>query len=88
MDRKILRTVWNSKPDYSTTNPRAIGGFRAIMNSGDWLSRRHAATGGAKQPQVASGNVKYVYDSSNYTRYVREKALNKARQEWQKKSPY
>jgi hypothetical protein len=99
MERNILRSVWNT--NYSCNNNRAIGGFRAVMNAGDYLSRVNSACGGPNQvtsrpgmmvmstkdgvvggpcdpnkPPIASTNVKYVYDSSDYTRYMKEKSVN------------
>ena len=100
MGRNILREVWNT--NYSSNkNKRAIGGFRAVMNAGDYLSRVNSACGGPNQvtsrpgmmvmstkdgvvggpcdsskPPIASTNVKYVYDSSDFTRYMKEKSIN------------
>ena len=100
MGRNILREVWNT--NYSSNkNKRAIGGFRAVMNAGDYLSRVNSACGGPNQvtsrpgmmvmstkdgvvggpcdqskPPIASTNVKYVYDSSDFTRYRKEKSMN------------
>jgi len=101
MERNILRTVWNSNYACDINNPRVIGGFRAVMNAGDYLSRKNSACGGPNQvtsrpgmmvmttkdgapgrpcdpsvPPIASTNVKYVYDSSDFTRYLKEKSIN------------
>jgi len=100
MERNILRSVWNTNYECGKTG-RAIGGFRAVMNAGDYLSRVNSACGGSNQvtsrpgmmvmstkdgvvggpcdrskPPIASTNVKYVYDSSDFTRYRKEKSIN------------
>ena len=99
MGRNILREVWNT--NYECHSGRAIGGFRAVMNAGDYLSRVNSACGGPNQvtsrpgmmvmstkdgvvggpcdsskPPIASTNVKYVYDSSDFIRYRKEKSMN------------
>ena len=103
--RKVLRDGWNTTmagPTYKGYS-RKIGPFRAVMNAGDWLSRKNYACGGPNPMSsnspgwsgslifmgsqinncdntgvpAASCNVKYVYDSSLYTRYQREQAINR-----------
>ena len=101
MERNILRSVWNTNYSCKKNSGRAIGGFRAVMNAGDYLSRVNSACGGPNQvtsrpgmmvmstkdgvvggpcdqskPPIASTNVKYVYDSSDFTRYLKEKSMN------------
>jgi hypothetical protein len=101
MERNILRSVWNTNYSCKKNSGRAIGGFRAVMNAGDYLSRVNSACGGPNQvtsrpgmmvmstkdgvvggpcdqskPPIASTNVKYVYDSSDFTRYRKEKSMN------------
>ena len=97
LERNVLRNVWNNN---NNDIPRAIGGFRAVMNAGDYLSRVNNSCGGSNQVGTRPGvlrltkkdgvghcynqhvptsntNVKYVYDSSDFTRYRREKSINK-----------
>tara|TARA_A100001015_G_scaffold21905_1_gene24860 strand:- start:1287 stop:1688 length:402 start_codon:yes stop_codon:yes gene_type:complete len=76
-----------------------LGGFRRVMNAGDYLGRVNKGCGGSNQITsrpgslvlttkdsitrcnsdipVANTNVKYVYDSSDFIRYRREKSINK-----------
>ena len=103
LERNVLRTVWNNNYHCNkdpNKKQRAIGGFRMVMNAGDYLSRVNAPCGGSNQvtsrpgmmvmttkdgvqqcghehPPVANTNVKYVYDSSDFIRYRREKSINK-----------
>tara|TARA_Y100000741_G_scaffold283436_2_gene223190 strand:+ start:4470 stop:4994 length:525 start_codon:yes stop_codon:yes gene_type:complete len=100
MERDIVRQVWNTNC-YGKNNSRGpqIGGFRRVMNAGDYLSRVNDDCGGSNQITsrpgslvlttkdgvrrcnseipVANTNVKYVYDSSDFIRYRREKSINK-----------
>lgn len=100
MERDIVRQVWNTNC-YGKTSHRGpqIGGFRRVMNAGDYLGRVNAGCGGSNQitkrpgslvlstkdgvrrcnseVPVANTNVKYVYDSSDFIRYRREKSINK-----------
>jgi hypothetical protein len=48
MDRKIIRSSWNNAYAVGTVNGkgRAIGPFRAVTNSGDFLSRQNYSCGG------------------------------------------
>ena len=101
--RTELRRVWNT--NYTSGvyngNRRAIGPFRAVMNSGDFLSRPNYICGGpnpnngthaaAKPPSLrgfvnvcdatgvpsSSCNVKFVADSSDYTKFRRQTAFAK-----------
>lgn len=101
MERDIVRQVWNTNcynKGKSTSGPQ-IGGFRRVMNAGDYLARVNDGCGGSNQITnrpgslvlstkdgvrrcnseipVANTNVKYVYDSSDFIRYRREKSINK-----------
>ena len=102
LERNVLRTVWNNNYHCNkdpNKKQRAIGGFRMVMNAGDYLSRVNAPCGGSNQvtsrpgmmvmttkdgvqqcghehPPVANTNVKYVYDSSDFTRYRKESSIN------------
>lgn len=100
MERDIVRQAWNTNC-YGKKNHRGpqIGGFRQVMNAGDYLSRVNDGCGGSNQITkrpgslvlstkdgvrrcnseipVANTNVKYVYDSSDFIRYRREKSINK-----------
>lgn len=48
IDRKIIRSSWNNAYAVGTVNGkgRAIGPFRAVTNSGDFLSRQNYSCGG------------------------------------------
>ena len=102
--RRELRKSWNTS--YATGNVngynRRIGPFRAVTNSGDFLSRPNYICGGpnpannthatpARQLGLggimnacdttnipsSSCNVKFVADSSDYTKFRRQTACNK-----------
>ena len=100
--RDVLRRMWNGSNANLTT--RAIGGFRAVNNAGDPLSRKNYSCGGPNPlssrpgipnvttrdgPPGTSGcdqtniepstcNVKYVYDSSDFIRFRKLRALNRS----------
>ena len=101
--RRELRSVWNTNYTNGTYKgvKRAIGPFRAVMNSGDFLSRPNYICGGpnpsnnthasarrislggfinhcdATQIPSSSCNVKFVADSSDYTKFRRQSAFAK-----------
>ena len=100
MERDIVRQVWNTNCyGKETKQGPKIGGFRRVMNAGDYLGRVNYGCGGSNQITkrpgslilstkdgvrrcntkipVANTNVKYVYDSSDFIRYRREKNINK-----------
>lgn len=66
-EKKILRKVF---PKPATNVPQTP--FRLVMNAGDPNLRQNSTTTGA-----ASGNQKFVYDSSDYIRF--KKLQNKNR---------
>ena len=99
--RKVLRRGWNTEYARGNVNgyQRIITPFRAVNNSGDFLSRVNYVCGGPNQvnasypgwksrigsiishcdgTNIASStcNVKFVADSSDYTRFRKEKAWN------------
>ena len=99
--RRELRKSWNTGYASGTYNGnnRIVTPFRAVTNSGDFLSRTNYICGGpnpANNTHVgykislggivsncdgtnvpsSSGNVKYVPDSSEYTKYRRQRAFN------------
>lgn len=99
--RKQLRTAWNTSYARGTVNgkKRAIGPFRAVMNSGDFLSRQNYVCGGPSPNHLYRGgifqrfgstisqcdntgippsatNTKFVADSSDYTRFKKQNAMN------------
>jgi len=101
MTRSILRRGWNTQ--YARGNvegrERVTTPFRAVNNSGDFLSRVNYVCGGPNQVNASypgwknrigsimsqcdgtkipssTCNVKFVADSSDYTRFRREKAWN------------
>jgi len=101
MTRRELKKSWNTAYASGTYNGnnRIITPFRAVTNSGDFLSRTNYTCGGpnpANNTHVGykislggiinncdgtnvpstSGNVKYVPDSSEYTKYRRQRAFN------------
>jgi hypothetical protein len=102
--RRELRKSWNTSYATGKVNGynRRIGPFRAVMNSGDFLSRPNYVCGGpnpannthataarqlglggimnacdATKIQPSSCNVKFVADSSDYTKFRRQTACNK-----------
>ena len=83
--RTLLRDSWNNVAVKDTQGAygRAIGPFRASQNLGDFLNRKNYKCGtrhgvcDATGIAAASGNVKFVPDSSDYTRYKREAATVK-----------
>ena len=102
--RRELRKSWNNDYTSGTYNnyKRRIGPFRAVTNSGDFLSRTDYVCGGpnpanntharASRPlglggiinacdstnvPASSCNVKFVADSSDYTKFKRQNAYNK-----------
>jgi len=102
--RRELRKSWNTSYATGKVNGynRRITPFRAVMNSGDFLSRTNYVCGGpnpannthataARQLGLggiinacdtsnipsSSCNVKFVADSSDYTKYRRQTAFNK-----------
>jgi hypothetical protein len=85
LTRDILRDSWNNVAVKDTQGSfgRRIGPFRASQNLGDFLNRKNYKCGtrhGACDDTgiaAASGNVKFVPDSSDYTRYRREAATLK-----------
>lgn len=101
MARRELVKSWNTAYATGTVNGknRIITPFRAVTNSGDFLSRTNYICGGpnpANNTRVgykislggiinncdnsnvpsSSCNVKFVPDSSDYTKYRRQTALN------------
>tara|TARA_Y100000992_G_scaffold128047_1_gene84184 strand:- start:942 stop:1319 length:378 start_codon:yes stop_codon:yes gene_type:complete len=83
--RTILRDSWNNTAvkDKIGNYGRIITPFRGAYNLGDFLSRKNykcGTRGGAcdnTQIVGASGNVKFVPDSSLYTRFKRQTAMTK-----------
>ena len=101
LTRNVLRRGWNTgfATGIFNTRNRMITPFRAVNNSGDFLSRKNYICGGpnpiskalhghshilggmlracdATGVPASNCNPKYVYDSSLYTRYKRERANN------------
>lgn len=99
--RRELRKAWNTSYATGVVNghKRAIGPFRAVMNSGDFLSRQNYVCGGSNPSNgmktglghrfgsivsncdgtgvpASNTNVKFVPDSSDYTKYKRQAAYN------------
>ena len=100
--RSVLRNSWNTPYATGTYNgySRVITPFRAVNNSGDFLSRKNYSSGGptptnASKPgygrligrlwtntdntgvPASSCNVKYVADSSEYSKFKRQQANNR-----------
>jgi hypothetical protein len=100
--RNVLRNAWNTPYATGTYNgnARKITPFRAVNNSGDFLSRQNYSSGGpnptnASRPgygrligrmwtntdttgvPASSCNVKYVADSSEYSKFRRQQANNR-----------
>lgn len=86
--RGVLRRAWNTPYATGTFNNknRKIGPFRAVNNLGDFLGRINYSSGGPNQkksPDDGSGvpasstNVKFVPDSSDYTRYKKQATMNR-----------
>jgi len=98
MTRRELKKTWNTTK-YSG-HSRIITPFRAVTNTGDFLSRANYACGGPNPANnthagaykislggimnncdgtnipAKSGNVKFVPDSSDYTKFKRQSAFN------------
>jgi hypothetical protein len=91
MARRILRGSWNGQYATGASNGvrRAIGPFRAVTNTGDFLSRqnyrcgdlplannvdKHCDTTGVPG---SSTNVKFVSDSSDYITFKKQSAMNR-----------
>lgn len=102
MIRRVLRSSWNTP--YAKGNfmnyGRITTPFRAVTNSGDYLSRTHYSCGGPNPTQpdrykrshnigsmfkncdstgvpASSCNVKFVADSSDYTKFKKYSAMNR-----------
>lgn len=100
--RSVLRNAWNTPYATGTYsgNTRVITPFRAVNNSGDFLSRKNYSSGGptptnASKPgygrligrmwantdstgvPASSCNVKFVADSSEYSKFRRQQANNR-----------
>jgi hypothetical protein len=100
--RKVLRIGWNTPYATGSVNGRnrVTTPFRAVNNSGDFLSRKNYSSGGpnptnASRPGYArligslwsnpdttgipssSCNVKFVADSSEYTKFKKQQANNR-----------
>ena len=104
--RRVLRDSWNNRNAQSTIHSngqdytRIVTPFRAVNNSGDFLSRKNYSSGGpnptnASRPGYArligsmwsnpdntgvpasSCNVKFVADSSEYTKFRKQQANNR-----------
>jgi len=100
LSRRVLRDSWNTAyatGTYSGKN-RVVTPFRAIMNSGDFLSRSNYVCGGpaplnkskpgyrvgsmiskcdTSNVPSSSCNVKFVADSSDYTKFKKQYAMNR-----------
>ena len=99
--RRVLRMGWNTAYATGTVNgnARKITPFRAVNNSGDFLSRKNYSSGGpnptnASRPgysrligsmfsnpdnsgvPASSCNIKFVADSSEYTKFRKQRANN------------
>ena len=85
--RSILRKGWNTAFATGLYNnkKRVITPFRAVNNSGDFLGRVNYKCSGPdgmtncdnSGVPGASGNIKYVYDSSDYVTFKRQQAMNR-----------
>jgi len=88
MVRGVLRRGWNTSYATGTVNgkKRIITPFRAVNNLGDFLSRENYVCGGHIGSIISqcdgtgvpssTCNVKFVPDSSDYTTYKKQVALN------------
>ena len=82
--RLVLRDSWNTKllQDSINGKGRIVTPFRAAYSLGDFLGRKVSKCGirgekcDASKIEATSGNLKYVSDSSLYTRFRRESAIN------------
>lgn len=100
--RSVLRRGWNTEFAHGTVkgNARITTPFRAVNNSGDYLSRKDYVCGGSNPSDAhkpgkgrrfgsmidkcdTTGvpgsycNVKFVADSSDYTKFRKQQAYNK-----------
>ena len=99
--RRVLKKGWNTQYAAGVVNnyKRVITPFRAVNNSGDFLSRTQYSCGGPNPTTpdrykrknnigsmwsncdntgvpASSCNVKFVADSSDYTLYKKQRAVN------------
>jgi hypothetical protein len=99
--RKQLKIAWNTKQATGKVNgkSRIITPFRAVTNSGDFLSRQNYVCGGSNPNHLHRGGIsgrfgsilsqcdgsgvdsantngKFVPDSSDYTKYKKQNAMN------------
>ena len=74
-DRFMMRNAWKSA-SYTKRDVRAMGEFRIMMNAGDPLSRQNVAVENDGIP-LASGNGRFVYDTSDYIKYLRRRAMSR-----------
>tara|TARA_Y100000992_G_scaffold79073_3_gene50149 strand:- start:192 stop:596 length:405 start_codon:yes stop_codon:yes gene_type:complete len=83
--RNVLRDSWQNHFLQNKINGhgRVVTPFRASQGLGDFLGRKNTTCGlrggkcDASKIESASGNVKFVSDSSLYTRFRRETAIGK-----------
>jgi len=63
--RKQLRVAWNTQAATGTINGRAriITPFRAVNNSGDFLSRDNYVCGGSNPTHLPRGGIKHRFGS-------------------------
>ncbi len=87
LDRKVLRTVFSP----NIARRWACSPFRVALNAGDLYSRQNEPGGsnqvkgrlrlltsdGTRPGNGASGNQHFVYDSSDYVKYLRLAAKNR-----------
>ena len=91
MVRRVLRGSWNGQYATGASNGvrRAVGPFRAVTNTGDFLSRANYMCGylpGTNNVQKhcdatgvpgSSTNVRFVSDSSDYITFKKQSAMNR-----------
>ena len=86
MMRRILRDGWNTQYATGIVNDhsRVTTPFRAVNNLGDFLSRTQYSCGGPNPTNcdgtgvpASSCNVKFVSDSSDFTTFKKQQAVNR-----------
>jgi hypothetical protein len=58
--------------NYAAKGPNQLSGLAMT-----YISGKDGTQGSEEDTPVSATNVKYVYDSSNFTRYSREKSMNR-----------
>lgn len=76
-----LTDAWNTnyKTQLKNTiyNKPLISPFRVVNNAGDILSRSHSTRHTISSIPVSTSNQRYVYDGSDYVKFLKQQAVNR-----------